>query len=82
MRPNACQKPLIAVADSIATAIAGLAPFGRGFSRSRARVLALALAAVLAVAGLCSRKDPAGYGPPCAAGPLLRSARLRSTATR
>jgi poly-gamma-glutamate system protein len=46
------KKPLIAVADSIATAIAGLAPFGRGFSRSRVRVLALALAAVLAVAGL------------------------------
>ena len=38
-------KPQIAVNDSIADAIAGLAPFGRGFSRSQVRVLGMVLAA-------------------------------------
>ena len=48
----------IAVADSIASTTAGLAPFGRGFSRSRVRVLGIVMAAALAVAGLSIAEGP------------------------
>jgi hypothetical protein len=39
------KKLQIPVAESIVNAIAGLAPFGRGFSRSQVRVLGMVLAA-------------------------------------
>ncbi|HBK61259.1 MAG TPA: hypothetical protein DDZ84_10780, partial [Firmicutes bacterium] len=54
------EKLQIDAAKSIANATAGLAPFGRGFSRSRVRVrlLAIVLAAALAIAGLSLAEGP------------------------